>query len=95
MSEVTQLIGIILELGLNPASLAPEKAMAPHSSTLAWKILCPWDFLGKNTGVGCHFPLQGIFPTRGSNLCLLRWQAGSLQLSQQLVYQLAHGKNRV
>ena len=25
--------------------------------------LCPWDFLGKNTGVSCHFLLQGIFPT--------------------------------
>ena len=25
---------------------------------------------GKNTGVGCHFLLQGIFPTQGSNLCL-------------------------
>ena len=30
---------------------------------------------GKNTGVGCHFLLQGIFPTQGWNLCLLhcRW----------------------
>ena len=45
------------------------------------RILCPWDSLGKNTGVGCHFLLQGIFPTQGSNLCLLcllHWQAGSL-----------------
>ena len=35
----------------------------------------------KNTGVGFHFLLQGIFPTQGSNphlLCLLHWQAGSL-----------------
>ena len=23
------------------------------------KFLCPWDFPGKNTGVGCHFLLQG------------------------------------
>ena len=22
------------------------------------RLLCPWDFLGKNTRVGCHFPLQ-------------------------------------
>ena len=29
--------------------------------------LCPWDFPGKNTGVGCHIFLQGIFPTKGSN----------------------------
>ena len=26
--------------------------------------LCPRDFPGKNTGVGCHFLLQGIFPTQ-------------------------------
>ena len=25
-------------------------------------------FPGKNPGVGCHFLLQGIFPTQGSNL---------------------------
>ena len=28
-------------------------------------LLCPWDFQVKNTGVGCHFLLQGIFPTPG------------------------------
>ena len=27
------------------------------------RLLCPWDFPGKNSGVGCHFLLQGIFPT--------------------------------
>ena len=45
------------------------------------RLLCPWDFPGKNTGVGCHFLLPGIFPTQGSNsrlLCLLHWQADSL-----------------
>ena len=31
------------------------------------RLLCPWDFPGNNTGVGCHFLLQGIFPTQGSN----------------------------
>ena len=43
-------------------------------------------FPGKNTGVGCHFLLQGIFPTQGLNphlLCLLHWQADSLPLSHQ------------
>ena len=25
-------------------------------------LLCPWAFPGRNTGVGCHFLLQGIFP---------------------------------
>ena len=46
--------------------------------------LSSWDSLGKNTGVGCHALLQGIFLTQGSNLCLLRllhWQAGSLPLA--------------
>ena len=46
--------------------------------TVAHRLLCPWDSPGKHTGVGCHFLLQGIFPTQGSNpglLCLLycRW----------------------
>ena len=35
------------------------------------RLVCPWDFPGKNTGVACHFLLQGIFPTQGSNLHLL------------------------
>ena len=41
------------------------------------------DFPGKNTAVGCHFLLQGIFPTEGLNLCLLHllhWQVDSLPL---------------
>ena len=29
------------------------------------RLLCPWDFPGKNTGVGCHFFLQVIFLTQG------------------------------
>ena len=42
------------------------------------------DSPGKNTGVGCHALLQGIFPTQGWNprlLCLLYWQVSSLPLS--------------
>ena len=31
------------------------------------RLLRPWDSPGKNTGVGCRFLLQGIFPTQGSN----------------------------
>ena len=40
-----------------------------------------WDSPGKNSGVGCHFLLQGIFLTQGLNLRLLHWQADSLLLS--------------
>ena len=36
------------------------------------------DFPGKNTGIGCHFLLQGIFLSQGSNQCLLHWQADFL-----------------
>ena len=46
-------------------------------------LFCPWHSPSKNTGVGSHFLLQGIFQTQGSNLhlfSLLQWQAGSLQL---------------
>ena len=42
------------------------------------------DAPGKNTGVGCHALLQGIFLTQASNPCLLGlllWQAGSLPLA--------------
>ena len=42
--------------------------------------LCPWNFPGKNTGVSCHFVLQGIFLTQRSNLSPLHWQADSLPL---------------
>ena len=31
-----------------------------------------WYFSGKNIGVGCHFLLQGIFPSQGLNLGVLR-----------------------
>ena len=49
--------------------------------TVATRLLCTWDFSGKNAGVGCHVLLQGIFWTPGSNmhdLPPLPWQVGSL-----------------
>ena len=41
------------------------------------RLLCPWNFPGKNTGVGCISFSRGIFPTQGSNLYLLHCQAGA------------------
>ena len=35
------------------------------------RLLCPWDFPGKNTRTGCHFLCQRIFPTQGSSPHLL------------------------
>ena len=42
----------------------------PHGLYPA-RVLCPWNFLGKSTGVGCHSLLQEIFPTQRSNPGLL------------------------
>ena len=46
------------------------------------RLLHPWDFPGKNTGVSCHFLLQGIFPTQGSN--------PGLPHCKQMLYCLSH-----
>ena len=46
------------------------------------RLLRPWGFLGKSTGVGCHFLLQGIFPTQGLNPGLLH--------CRQTLYHLSH-----
>ena len=45
------------------------------------KLLCPWGSPGKNTEIGCHALLQGIFPTQGLNSCLLHWHVDSLLLA--------------
>ena len=47
------------------------------------RLLCPWDFPGKNTGVSNNFLLWGIFWTQGLNLNPLHWQADTLPLSYQ------------
>ena len=46
------------------------------------RLLCPWDSPGKNTGVGCHALLQGIFPTREQN--------PGLPHCRQILYCLIH-----
>ena len=51
-------------------------------ATVHARLLRPWYFLGKNTGVGCHFLLQRIFPTQGSNPGLLH--------HRQILYRLSH-----
>ena len=38
------------------------------------RVFHPWDFPGKNTGVGCHYLLQGIFPNQGLNPGPLCWE---------------------
>ena len=48
------------------------------------RLLCPWGFPVKSTGVGCCALLQGIVSTQGLNphlLHLLRWEVGSLPVA--------------
>ena len=50
-------------------------SLQPHGLQPA-RLHCPWNSPGQNTGVGCHFLLQGIFPTWESNpslMHLLHW----------------------
>ena len=51
-------------------------SLRPH------ELYSPWNSLGKNTGVGSHSLLQGIFPTQGLNLGLLH--------CRQILYHLGH-----
>ena len=53
--------------------------------TITTRLLCPWDFPGKNTRVGCGFLLQGIFLTQRSNPCLLK-----LLHCRKILYPLNH-----
>ena len=55
------------------------------SFVTTWTVICQaplsMGFPRQEYWSGCHFLLQGIFPTQGSNSCLLDWQADSLPLS--------------
>ena len=45
--------------------------LVSHSCLTLWdptRFISPWNFSGKNTGVGSRFLLQGAFPTQGSNV---------------------------
>ena len=68
-SEVAQSCPILC----NPMNCSPTR------------LLHPWDFPGRNTGVGCHFLLQEIFPIQGLNLGLLHCRQMLYCLSQREV----------
>ena len=60
-----------------------SNSLSPHGLYgIQSRLLCPWDFPGKDTGVGCHFLLQGIFPFQRSNPGLPYWR--------QILYRLSH-----
>ena len=51
--------------------------------TVVTRLLCPWNSPDKNTGLGCHFLLQGIFPTQGLNVGLPHGRQNLYHLSHQ------------
>ena len=53
----------------------------PHGLQLT-RLLCPWDSPDTSTGVGCHFLLQGIFPSQGLK--------PGLPHCRQTFYRLSH-----
>ena len=61
-------------------SVMPD-SLPPHGLQPS-RLLCPWDLPGKNTGMGCHFLLQGIFLTQGLNQSLLH--------CRQILYHLSY-----
>ena len=58
-------------------------SLPPHE-LYPTRLLCPWNPSGKNTGMGCHSLLQGIFLTQGLNPGLLHYR--------QILYCLTPGK---
>ena len=71
----------INELKVEVCSVVSD-SLRPHG-LYPTRLLCPWDFPGNSTGVVCHFLLQGIFPTQGSNLGLLHCRQTLSCLSHQ------------
>ena len=67
-------------------SVVPN-SLQPHGPQPT-RLLCPWDFPGKDTGVGCHFLLQGTFLTQGSNPGLLHYRQILYQQSYISTYSL-------
>ena len=46
-----------------------SNSLRPHGLQPS-RLLCPWNFAGKNTGADCHFLLQGVLPAQGSDASL-------------------------
>ena len=41
--------------------LSSDSCKPMRYSPPGFSVLCPWNFPGKNTGVGCHFLLQNLY----------------------------------
>ena len=91
MTDGLHSFGMAFEHKKNRGDLKKEKVTVKSFSPV-WLLVTPWTVAhqappsvgspGKNTGVGCHFLLQGIFPTLASNPGLLHYK--------QMLYPLSH-----
>ena len=68
--------------GLGEGRIDWETGIEIYTST---RLLCLWNSLGKDTGIGYHYLLQEIFLTKGSKLGLLH--------CRQILYCLNHQRN--
>ena len=90
--------GVVLRLG-TPSCLT---LCGPMNCSPPTKLLNPWNSAGKNTRVGCHAFLQGIFPTQGSKPGLLhcRWifyhlsHQGCTRILEWLDYPFSRGSSQ-
>ena len=79
---------VIICLSVSVSHSVMPDSLRPHGLQPT-RLLCPWDFPGKDTGVGCHFLLQGIFPAEGLNPGLLHCRQILYRLRQPIsMYQL-------
>ena len=69
VSDFTSLFLFLFGMCVCSGSVVSD-SLRPHGLQPA-KLFCPWNFSGKNTGVGCHFLFQGIFPIQESKPWLL------------------------
>ena len=62
----------------SPAKVKVKSLSRVRLFATPWTVACQapllWDSPGKKSGMGCHFLLQGIFPTQGSNPGLPHWR---------------------
>ena len=63
-------------------TLVVSDSLWTHGLWPTSRLLSPWDFPSKNTGVYCYALLQGIFLTQGWNPCLLQ--------CRRILYPLSH-----
>ena len=74
--KINKYVNLLKNMKWSESRSIVSDSLQPHG------LHSPWNSPGQNTGVGSLSLLQGIFPTRGSNL--------GLPHCRQILYQLSH-----